>query len=149
MKVYRTIYYGEVLLNLVSALLAILLPGYFLAQLTSPAAGLSQPTTSLGQLPQSDLAIEMARWFGGLMVVLTWVGWRILRSRDQRALRNMLEAFLIGDIVHFFLLAQLLRVVGVFSLGACFDVVATVSLAISRILFLWQTRNGRTLDIEP
>ena len=84
MKTFRAIYYGEVFLNLGSAVLAIFAPALFLSQFT-PA-------------PQSDVAVEMMRWFGGLMVVLTWVGWRILRGGDNRALSWMLEGFLVGEI---------------------------------------------------
>ncbi len=133
MKTFRAIYYGEVFLNLGSAVLAIFAPALFLSQFT-PA-------------PQSDVAVEMMRWFGGLMVVLTWVGWRILRGGDNRALSWMLEGFLVGDIVHLFILLQFLRVIGGFPFSAIFDILATVSLGISRALFLWMTRKSGPLDI--
>ena len=133
MKTFRAIYYGEVFLNLGSAVLAIFAPALFLSQFT-PA-------------PQSDVAVEMMRWFGGLMVVLTWVGWRILRGGDNRALSWMLEGFLVGDIVHLFILLQFLRVIGGFPFSAIFDILATVGLGISRALFLWMTRKGGPLDI--
>ena len=133
MKIYRAIYYGEVVLNLGSALFGIFAPAAFLSQFT-PA-------------PKSDVAIEMMRWFGGLMTVLTWVGWRILRSGDNRALSRMLEGFLVGDIVHLVILLRFIQVIGGYPSAVIFDILITISLGVSRALYLWQTRKGGPLDI--
>lgn len=122
MKFIRYIFYLELLINLLSISQTLFAPAAFITQLS-------------GQ-PASPAAMEMARWYGVLICVMTWLLFRALRTRGP-ALRLTLEAYLVGDVIHIFVSfvsAATLGWTGAIVAG----VVVSVLLGIARMLCLWK-----------
>jgi hypothetical protein len=122
MKFIRYIFYLELLINLLSISQTLLMPAAFITQLS-------------GQ-PASPAAMEMARWYGVLICVMTWLLFRALRMRGP-ALKLTLEAYLVGDVIHIivsFISAAALGWTGAIVAG----VVLSVLLGVARIICLWR-----------
>jgi hypothetical protein len=122
MKFARGVFYFEIFLNLLSATLSFFVPAVFAATF----------------VPQTipPLGLELIRWYGVLLFVFVWVMWRALRSNDDRTLSFVVEAFLIGDLVHLVACALYFRAGGAVGLGSIFMVLMTVFLASVRIYWL-------------
>jgi len=83
MPIVRAIFYFEAISNLGSAAFALLFPATFLKQFASE------------RLPIA--VVEFGRWYAVLLVVLSLVLWAALREGDDRFLRRVIAAYLIGD----------------------------------------------------
>lgn len=122
MKFIRYIFYLELLVNLLSISQTLLAPATFITQFS-------------GQ-PASPAAMEMARWYGVLICVMTWLLFRALQARGP-ALHLTLEAYLVGDVIHIiisFISAIALGWTGAIVAG----VVLSVLLGLARIVCLWK-----------
>lgn len=78
--------FEAVALNFGTGLLCLAAPAMFVAQFS---------TDSLPPVP-----LELTRWYGVLLWVLTFVVLRILPYNDNRMLSPAVEALLFGDLVH-------------------------------------------------
>lgn len=122
MKYVIYVFYLEIAANLFLMVQSLFFPASFVAQYTT------QPAT--------PVALELARWYGVLLIPIVWVLIRALQVRGK-TLKLVLEAYLAFDLV---------QIVVVFvsagSLGwAPYVVIALVIeiiLAIARILCLWK-----------
>lgn len=83
MPVVRGIFYFEAVSNLATAVYVLLFPAHFLTQLVPE------------HLPL--VSVELGRWYAVLLLVLSAVLWGALREGDDRFLRRVITAFLIGD----------------------------------------------------
>lgn len=122
MKFIRGIFYLEILINLLSISQTLFMPAAFMAQFSSQ--------------PVSAPAIEMARWYGVLICVMTWLLFRALRMRGA-ALKLTLEAYLIGDLIQIavtFVSASALGWAG----SMVLSVVVSVLLGAARMICLWK-----------
>ena len=122
MKYVIYVFYLELAANLFLIVQSLFFPASFVAQYASGAA--------------SPVAIELARWYGVLLIPIVWVLFRALQMRGE-TLKLVLQAYLAFDLV---------QIVVVFvsagSLGwAPYVTVALVIeliLAVARILCLWK-----------
>lgn len=122
MKWLRYIFYLELIINLLSISQTLFAPAAFIAQLS-------------GQ-PASAPAGEMARWYGVLICVMTWLLFRALQVRGS-ALKLTLEAYLVGDVIHIivsFVSAAALGWTGAIVAG----VVISILLGAARLVCLWK-----------
>lgn len=63
------------------------------------------------------IALELSRWYGVLLTVLTYGEARALISVNDSALAIIQEALLLGDVIHFFAAWSLARAVGGWAVG--------------------------------
>ncbi|MBC8097853.1 MAG: hypothetical protein H7Y11_00285, partial [Armatimonadetes bacterium] len=94
----KIVFYGEVILNLVSVGLYL-----FAAETGVSGLGVSDP---------APLLLDAFRWFAALTLVITYILGRALISGDERALRFVLEGYLLGDIVYLVVLVQFVNTLG-------------------------------------
>ncbi len=122
MKFIRYAFYLEIIINILSISQTLFAPAAFIAQLS-------------GQ-PASVPAAEMARWYGVLICVMTWLLFRALQARGT-ALKLTLEAYLLGDVIHIavsFVSAAALGWTGAIVAG----VIISVLLGAARLVCLWK-----------
>lgn len=122
MKFVRYAFYLEIIINILSISQTLFAPAAFITQLSGQAA--------------SAPANEMARWYGVLICVMTWLLFRALQARGA-ALRLTLEAYLLGDVIHI-----VVSVVSASALGWTGAIVAgvviSILLGIARLICLWK-----------
>jgi hypothetical protein len=81
--VVRGIFYFEAVSNLATAVYVLLFPALFLAQLVPE--------------PLPLVSVELGRWYAVLLWVLSSILLGALREKNDRFLRRVIAAFLIGD----------------------------------------------------
>ena len=122
MKKIIYIFYLEVAANLFLILQCLFFPASFVAGYAGGTA--------------SAAALEVARWYGVLLIPVAWLLWRALLVRGQ-ALRLVLEAYLVFDLVQI-----AVAFVSAAALGWAPYVVIVIPLelvlAAARILCLWR-----------
>ena len=122
-KPFRTIFYGEAVLNAVAALMCLIMPERFLAMFTPEPAG--------------AIAEALVRWYGILLVVLTIIMVRALRNGSIDMLKPVMQAVLIGDVLHLAGLWMLVEAVGQWTTGSIITAVISVALALVRTAALY------------
>lgn len=127
MRIIRAILYVEIVVNIAN----------IIANLVAPSALLDQ----FAPQPHPPLALEMVRWFGVLLFVITYIMWHALRSDNAQALRWVIEGYLIGDILYLAVLASLANAVGVWTAGGIIAVAVTLIFGGARIGYLWINRS--------
>lgn len=126
----KAVFYGEVLINIVTIVMLYLTGDFFVE--------------SFGVAPETPLVIETFRWFGALMVVITYILAQALRSGNDGALRFVLEGYLIGDFVYMAAIAGFVNAAGTgWTASAIFAVVITIILIVSRVIYLWSDYQER------
>lgn len=122
MKTILYVFYLEVAANLFLTVQCLFFPAAFLAQFSSQPAPAS--------------ALEVARWYGVLLIPITWLLFRVLQTRGQ-PLKLVLEAYLVFDLVQIVVCFVTASTLG----WAPYVVIALlieVTLATARILCLWK-----------
>jgi len=127
MRVLRGVFYFEVISNLGSAGLALLLPATFLAQLTSE--------------PLPTPAVEFVRWYGVVLVVLSLVLLAALRARSDQFLRSVVAAYLLGDALQLAVSIRFAEAVGAYAPAVHAAIWTSVFYAVVRILYLRRSRS--------
>lgn len=79
--------FEAIVLNAGTGLLCLASPAFFVGQFTDQTV--------------PPVPLELIRWYGVLLWVLTFFVLRILPARDNRLLAPAVEALLFGDLVHF------------------------------------------------
>ena len=128
MRFARFVFYFEVLTNLVSALFALLAPARFMRQFAPEA------------LPVAS--VEFGRWYAVLLVVLSLVLWLALRERNDRFLRPVISAYLVGDALQIAVALQLGIATGAFAPAVHAAIWTSVFYAAVRIYYLAGARGG-------
>ena len=100
----------------------------------SPATFLVNFSPTLAPAP----ALEIIRWYGVLLGVLSVMVLRALPANDDRVLRPAIEALLFGDLVHLVASFLYFRVMPVWNLQFIFMLAMTVFLASVRTYWLVQ-----------
>jgi hypothetical protein len=122
MKYVIYIFYLEIAANLFLIVQCLFFPASFVAGFSNQ--------------PASNAAIEMARWYGVLLIPIVWLLFRVLQTRGQ-ALKLVLEAYLAFDLVQI-----VVALVSANTLGWAPYIVIVVPLEIilaaARILCLWK-----------
>jgi hypothetical protein len=120
-KIFRGVFYGEIIINLVTAVISIFAPIQYAAMFVSHPAG---PIT------------ELLRWYGILLVVFAYLELRALLSKRDEILTVILEGFLVGDIIQLVALIPFVNATGGWSVSLIATLVITIVLALSRIGWL-------------
>lgn len=122
-KHLKKVFYFELLLNLVSCVQIFFMTDAFV--------------TGFGATPSPALNTSFT-WFGSLIVVITYIMGRALLSGNEKALRYVLEGYLIGDLVYVVTLVMLVNAIGgVWTPIAIFSGVISLILAAVRGVYLW------------
>ncbi|MFN8443317.1 MAG: hypothetical protein U0175_21250 [Caldilineaceae bacterium] len=121
MKRLVYLFYVEILINFVSIYQSIFTPAAFVAQ--------------FGDQPVAPVALEVVRWYGVLLIVLSYLLWRGLRQGGV-ALRLILEALLLGDIIQLAVAFATARNLGNWPFVVIMAIVLSVVLAVARLLYL-------------
>lgn len=133
MKRLIYLFYAEILLNLVSIYQSIVTPAAFVAQFSDQ--------------PVSLAALEVVRWYGVLLIVLSYLLWRGLRQGGV-ALRLILEALLLGDIIQIAVALITARNLGSWPFVVIMAIVLSILLAVARLLYLNFTSSPHLLSIN-
>ena len=123
MKYVIYIFYMEILLNLASIFQTLFTPATFLASFASQTMPVA--------------ALEMARWYGVLICVLTYLLLRGLQKRGQ-AFILALEALLVGDVIQIAVSFVTASTLGGWPLNVILSIVLSIILAVARIICLWK-----------
>ncbi len=135
MKFARYVFYFEaIFINLLVGLLVFFAPGVFVS------------TFYPGSLPAVPL--EIMRWYGVLLFVLSYAMLRALPSGNEGAVRIFVEALLLGDIVH--LVATVLFFIngGPLVFGSAVMVFFSTFLACVRIFWLRNMAASAPVRVE-
>ena len=121
-KIFRGVFYCEIIINLITAAISIFAPTQYAAMFVSQPAG---------------LIAELLRWYGILLVVFAYLELRALLSKRDELLAFVLEGFLIGDITQMVALIPFVNATGgVWSVSLISTLVITLVLVVSRIGWL-------------
>ena len=132
LRLTRYLFITEALINSVSTVLFLVNPATMLQSLIAD--------TSL----ISPLALEMLRWYGGLLLVMTVILWRVLFYKSPEPLRIVLEAYLLGDIVYFISQILLANLAG-YVFGTYFGLGFTFLLFLGRAYYLLKAPRSDSL----
>lgn len=122
MKYILYIFYLELATNLFLIIQCLFFPATFVAQFSSA--------------PAPALALELARWYGVLLIPIVWLLFRALRTRGA-TLKLVLEAYLAFDLVQMIVVFVTANALG----WAPYVMMALwieIILAAARILCLWK-----------
>ena len=123
MKYLIYVFYAEILINLGSIAQTLFTPAKFLGAFSAE--------------PASTAALEMTRWYGVLICVLTYLLVRGLQQRGP-ALRVALEALLLGDVIQITVSFITASALGAWPFNVVLSVVVSVILVVVRIVCLWK-----------
>jgi hypothetical protein len=121
MKPLRLVFRAEVLINFLSGGYALLAPAAFANQFMPADSPLSNA--------------EMARWFGAMTIAFGFVLWRALDG-EWPALRIVIEAYLLGDVIFFLALVLFVINGGAWTNPAILTAGLTIFLAVCRVIGL-------------
>ena len=123
MKYLIYVFYAEILINLVSGGQTLFMPAAFLGQFSSE--------------PAPAFAIEMTRWYGVLIAVLTYMLIRGLMLRGT-TLKVTLEALLFGDVIQIIVSFVTANALGTWTPNVIMSIVISIILGIVRLICLWK-----------
>ncbi len=116
--------FEAVALNFGTGLLCLAAPAMFVAQFSTDA------------LP--PVPLELIRWYGVLLWVLTFAVLRILPFKDNRMLFPVVEALLFGDLVHLVATYLFYQTRPVWNFSFIIMLFFTLSLAILRSVWVYR-----------
>lgn len=122
MKYLIYVFYFEILINFVSGGQTLFMPAAFLGQFSSE--------------PAPAFALEMTRWYGVLIAVLTYLLIRGLMLRGT-TLKVALEALLFGDAIQIIVTFVTAGVIG-WKPNVILSLVLSIILAVVRLVCLWK-----------
>ena len=123
MKYLIYVFYAEILINLASISQTLFSPAKFLGAFSTESA--------------STAAIEMTRWYGVLICVLTYLLVRGLQLRGQ-TLRVALEALLLGDVIQIAVSFVTANALGGWPSNVILSIAVSIMLGIVRVICLWK-----------
>lgn len=122
MKYLIYVFYLEILINFASGGQSLFMPAAFLGQFSSE--------------PAPAFALEMTRWYGVLIAVLTYLLIRGLMLRGT-ALKLALEALLFGDVIQIIVSFVTAGVIG-WKSNVILSLVISIIFAVVRLVCLWK-----------
>lgn len=129
MKLARYLFITEAIINTFSTVV-------FLVQPQLMLQGLIADTSQI-----TPLALEMLRWYGTLLLILTIILWRALLGKNEDFLRMVLQGYIFGDIIYIFAQIQLGFVAG-FVFGSYFGIGFGIAVFLARAYYLWKSRSS-------
>ena len=122
MKYLIYVFYLEILINFASGGQSLFMPAAFLGQFSSE--------------PAPAFALEMTRWYGVLIAVLTYLLIRGLMLRGM-ALKLALEVLLFGDVIQIIVSFVTAGVIG-WKSNVILSLVISILFAVVRLICLWK-----------
>ena len=122
MKYLIHVFYLEILINFASGGQSLFMPAAFLGQFSSE--------------PAPAFALEMTRWYGVLIAVLTYLLIRGLMLRGM-ALKLALEVLLFGDVIQIIVSFVTAGVIG-WKSNVILSLVISILFAVVRLICLWK-----------
>jgi hypothetical protein len=129
LRLIRYLFITEAIINTITTLIYLIQPELMLQ-------GLIADTSLI-----TPLALEMLRWYGGLLLTITVILWRALFHKNPEILRIVLEAHLLGDIVYIIAQIMLANIAG-WVFGTYFGIAFIVLLFLARLYYLLNTRSS-------
>jgi hypothetical protein len=127
LRLIRYLFITESIINTISIVVFLLKPELMLQ-------GLIADTSQI-----TPLSLEMLRWYGGVLLMITIMLWRALFSKNPEFLGLVLEAHMIGDIVYLISQVLLANLAG-WVFGTYFSMAFISILFIARGIYLLKTR---------
>jgi hypothetical protein len=121
--------FEAIVLNFGTGLLCLAAPASFVAQFS---------TESLPPVP-----LELIRWYGVLLWVLTYFVLRILPFNDTKMLFPAVEALLFGDLVHLVAIYLFYQARPVWNFSFIIMLFFTVTLAMLRSVWVYKYHKGQ------
>ena len=123
-KVVKSFFYLESYVNAASGLAMVIKPILVTESL-------------LGQVNEDEATLEMIRWFGVMVFAFGFAMlYRTLRNNHWSQTKIVFESFLIGDIAFTFNAARWSVEHEIYTVGAIFNILFSLSLGICRVLAL-------------
>lgn len=121
MNVFRLIFRIEIIISALSAAAALLVPQQFVA----------------GFYPEGAVpaGVDLFRWYGALGVPFAWIFWRAL-DWEWEKLRDVVIAYLIGDVLYFFALVMTIQNGGTWGVSAISAAIITIVVGTTRVISL-------------
>ncbi len=123
MKYLLYVFYLEILLNLASIYQAFFAPAAFLGQFSNE--------------PTSIAALEVTRWYGVLIAMISYLLFRALQKRGQ-VLKVVLEALLVGDVIQIIAGFMTAKALGQWPPVVLIAVIFSIVYGLIRIFCLWK-----------
>ncbi len=119
----RPLFYFEVILNVVSIILCWFMPSYFVEQLLP--------------VEVSPMTLELVRWYGLLLAVLTGILALALFAKHFEVLRIVFIVYAIGDIIQVLLTLKMAMTLNIgWTFGLLFTIGISLVLCLGRVLAL-------------
>lgn len=122
MKYIIYVFYLELAANLFLIVQSLFFPASFVAQYAPQSA--------------PPVALELARWYGVLLIPIVWVLFRAIQMRGQ-TLKLVLQAYLAFDLVQIVVVFVSANNLG-WAPYVIFALVIEIILAVARIVCLWK-----------
>ena len=122
----KYIFYTEFLINIPSFILCLFLPAVFIAQISGMEGDL--------------LSLDIVRWYGVLLFVLTFILGKALLEKDISGLRTILSGYAIGDLLQIAVTWTMVSHVGGWNFSLGFTAALSVILFTARIAVLQDDR---------
>ena len=123
MKYLVYVFYAEILINIVSGAQTLFMPAAFLGQFSSQHA--------------PAFALEMTRWYGVLIAVLTYLLARGLWMRGA-PFKLALEALLVGDVIQIVVSFVTANALGAWPSNVLLSIIISIILGAVRVICLWK-----------
>jgi len=121
--------FEAVVINFGTGLFCLVAPGAFVAQFSAEA------------LP--PVPVELIRWYGVLLWVLTYFVLRILPYHDNKMLFPAVEALLFGDLVHLGAVVMFFKARPVWDWALLVMICSASTLAVLRTIWLYLYHSGK------
>jgi hypothetical protein len=118
----KSIFYAEAFINLVTLTLCFFAPATFISQLVTTEYNL--------------FALELTRWYGLVLLILSGILLMALKEKDFRFLRIVLLVNVPGDVIQMVLAIRLAQVFHQWSAALIFTIVFCVLLFVARVAVL-------------
>ncbi len=116
--------FEAIVLNAGTGLVCLAAPAFFVGQFTDQTV--------------PPVPLELIRWYGVLLWVLTFFVLRILPARDNRLLAPAVEALLFGDLVHLVAIYLFYQALPEWSFSFIIMLFFTCTLAILRSVWVYR-----------
>jgi len=130
----KYVFYGEVLVNILVSVLALVSPVAFLNLIF----GIMVDFAHFG--------INLAYWYAVLLIVITYIMFKSLLTENLNAMLIVLEAYLLGDFLQLVVILIRLPFGLPLNIGIIFTVGFTILLLVTRIIVILRPNH---LGFEP
>jgi hypothetical protein len=120
----KIVFYIEAAINFVTVFLCLFFPAFFISQLTD---------TSIG-----PVAVELARWYGVLLFVITFIMLGILIIESSKSFFIVMLGYLLGDFAQIAVAIYFAVTISGWSVGILVTLILTLILVIFRFIVIFK-----------